>query len=235
MLSYKNILTRLTDILQATTQERLLEVFGQVVDEAGGTGFAVAVISDLDNPAISYSRGVLTDYTEHFISSKFGQHCPVTRRTTTAIHAFRWNDVQVADDDHMGRVVVNVAGEFGIRDGVVVPMQLRDGNKGCVFVSAPSAELRDPAQQWLTMIGMAFHSRLMHLGAPAAGGELSAREREVLQWMAEGKSAEDVADILGISTATVMFHYRNVAVRFGTLNRTHTVVEALRRGSLAIG
>ncbi|RYE10805.1 MAG: helix-turn-helix transcriptional regulator [Hyphomicrobiales bacterium] len=49
-----------------------------------------------------------------------------------------------------------------------------------------------------------------------------------------GKSAADVADILAISPATVMFHYRSVADKYGTLNRTHTVVAALKRGDLKI-
>jgi DNA-binding CsgD family transcriptional regulator len=106
-----------------------------------------------------------------------------------------------------------------------------------VFVHVPGPELLEPAQQWLTTLCMAFHSRLMQVATPMEcdASQLSGREHEVLRWMAQGKSAEDVAEIIGISVATVMFHYRNVAVRYGTLNRTHTVVEALRRGSLAIG
>ena len=62
--------------------------------------------------------------------------------------------------------------------------------------------------------------------------KLSVREAQVLALFAEGKSAEDVAQLIAISPATVMFHYRRVAERYGTLNRTHTVVEALRRGDL---
>ena len=69
----------------------------------------------------------------------------------------------------------------------------------------------------------------------AIGDRLSAREVEILGWFAAGKSAADVADILGISPATVMFHYRNVAARLGTLNRTHTVTEAVRRGLIRLG
>jgi DNA-binding CsgD family transcriptional regulator len=61
---------------------------------------------------------------------------------------------------------------------------------------------------------------------------LSDREVQVLALFAEGKSAGDVSILLAISTSTVMFHYRRVAERYGTLNRTHTVVEALRRGDL---
>ena len=61
---------------------------------------------------------------------------------------------------------------------------------------------------------------------------LSSRELEVLRWLSLGKSAEDVAAILDLSISTVMFHCRSAAHKYGTLNRTHTVAEAFRRGDL---
>ena len=64
--------------------------------------------------------------------------------------------------------------------------------------------------------------------------QLTPREREVLLWFARGKSAEDTALLVGISASTVMFHYRQIAERYGTLNRTHTVCEAIRRRALVL-
>lgn len=63
---------------------------------------------------------------------------------------------------------------------------------------------------------------------------MSSREREVLHWLSLGKSAEDVAAILGLSVSTIMFHCRSAATKYGTGNRTHTVAEAFRRGDLTI-
>lgn len=63
---------------------------------------------------------------------------------------------------------------------------------------------------------------------------LSLREREVLHWLSLGKSAEDVATILDLSISTIMFHCRGAARKYGTVNRTHTVAEAFRRGDLPI-
>lgn len=84
----------------------------------------------------------------------------------------------------------------------------------------------------LHLLSLAYQSMQETLSASAPSGTqpLTSREIEVLTWFAQGKSAEDVAGILGISMSTVMFHYRRAAEQFGTLNRTHTVVEAIRRG-----
>lgn len=64
--------------------------------------------------------------------------------------------------------------------------------------------------------------------------DLTPREYEVLLWFSRGKSAEDAALLIGISPSTVMFHYRHIAQRYGTLNRTHTVCEAIRHRALLL-
>lgn len=68
----------------------------------------------------------------------------------------------------------------------------------------------------------------------ASSVDLSPREAEVLALFADGKSTDDVAILLGVSKATVMFHYRRIAERWGTLNRTHTVIEAIKKGAIAL-
>jgi len=213
-------------------------VFEQIVESAGGTGFAIALLPVPGDLIVRLQRG-FNGYCEHYIEAHYAPICPVTRKVSQSAQPFRWNDVQPDADDEAGRSVIRAARDFGIVDGFLVPMHLQGRQKGCVFVRVPDRELSGHMQQWLTMLSMAFHSRLMQLQLQEiegnVDGELSCREQEVLRWLAEGKSTEDTADIMGISSATVMFHYRNVAQRYGTLNRTHTVVEAVRRGALPLG
>jgi LuxR family quorum sensing-dependent transcriptional regulator len=56
---------------------------------------------------------------------------------------------------------------------------------------------------------------------------LSAREREVLQWTCLGKTAAEIAEILGIAKRTVDGHARSAACKLGAVNRTHAVAIAL--------
>lgn len=57
---------------------------------------------------------------------------------------------------------------------------------------------------------------------------LTARQTEVLFWMAEGKQNREIATILGISLATVQEHVANVVDRLGQENRHAATVHALR-------
>lgn len=59
---------------------------------------------------------------------------------------------------------------------------------------------------------------------------LSARQREVLSLMAEGKSTAEISDLLGISAATVRNHVQGILARLKVHNRLQAVVLARRIG-----
>jgi DNA-binding NarL/FixJ family response regulator len=71
--------------------------------------------------------------------------------------------------------------------------------------------------------------------APAKGrGELTERERQVVQLLAEGLSNKLIADRLGISDHTAKFHVNGVMMKLGASTRTEAVVEAMRRGLIRL-
>ena len=69
----------------------------------------------------------------------------------------------------------------------------------------------------------------MTLGrANARNASLTPREREVLAWVAQGKSAKEIGEILHIAKRTVDEHVQAAGRKLGALNRTHAVAIALR-------
>lgn len=62
--------------------------------------------------------------------------------------------------------------------------------------------------------------------------DLTGRELEVLKWTSDGKTAADIATILGITKNTVNFHVKNVVAKLKTANKTAAVVRASRLGLL---
>ena len=53
-----------------------------------------------------------------------------------------------------------------------------------------------------------LHLKLIQFPIAARTRPLTPRQREVLQWVADGKTSQDVAQILGISAAMVEKHLR---------------------------
>ena len=58
-------------------------------------------------------------------------------------------------------------------------------------------------------------------------GRLTAREREVLAWVARGKRNAEVAEVLSLSPGTVRRHLQNVYAKLGVNTRTAAVAHFL--------
>jgi DNA-binding CsgD family transcriptional regulator len=70
------------------------------------------------------------------------------------------------------------------------------------------------------------------LWAQRARMQLSPRELEVLQLVAEGRSAPEIGEILFVSAGTVKTHLKNIYGKLGARDRASAVAEALRRGMI---
>lgn len=62
---------------------------------------------------------------------------------------------------------------------------------------------------------------------------LSAREIQVLQLVADGKSNKEIGDNLGLSALTVKSHLARIARKLGTGDRAEMVATAMRSGAIA--
>jgi DNA-binding NarL/FixJ family response regulator len=70
--------------------------------------------------------------------------------------------------------------------------------------------------------------------ATAQVPQLSPREREIMHLMAEGRTAEAIANELNVSVETVRTHVRNVIRKLQARNRVHAIALALERGEIAL-
>ena len=77
--------------------------------------------------------------------------------------------------------------------------------------------------------GMLTHALNQEPGDPGLR-ELSSREREVLQLLAEGKSMKEVASVLDISPRTVEFHKYRVMELLGVKTNAELVQYAIKHG-----
>jgi DNA-binding CsgD family transcriptional regulator len=62
---------------------------------------------------------------------------------------------------------------------------------------------------------------------------LSPRELTCLTWIAQGKTAWEVAQILGITERTVTAHLTSAVTKLGAANRLQAAVIAVREGLIS--
>jgi DNA-binding CsgD family transcriptional regulator len=89
-----------------------------------------------------------------------------------------------------------------------------------------------PAGEWLIVMQETSDTSVIESLAQTFG--LTAREAEVLYWVAKGKINRDIGDILGASPATVKKHLERIHVKLGVETRTAAAAMAINR-VLALG
>ena len=82
----------------------------------------------------------------------------------------------------------------------------------------------------LVLAGFLNQERGTPRGAKIAGADLTQREREVLQLIAEGRSNKEVANTLGIGLKTVETHRANVMAKLDLHSVADLVRYAIRNG-----
>jgi DNA-binding NarL/FixJ family response regulator len=116
---------------------------------------------------------------------------------------------------------------------------LEAGASGFVLKHSAPSELVTAIHEALkggTYITPQIAGDLLHLfrrGEPAraeAAGELTPRQREVLQLIAEGRSAKEIAAILRISPRTAEFHKARLMETLGVQSTAELVQYAIRIG-----
>ncbi|MDE8653100.1 helix-turn-helix transcriptional regulator [Novosphingobium album (ex Liu et al. 2023)] len=131
------------------------------------------------------------------------------------------------------------AAAFGMHDGIACVTHGPSGRIGFVGITFPAGDAafaRETVALGHAISEMSFLRYCELLNQPlVADVRLSGRERDVLRWMARGKSNSVIADILGISAETVDSYVRRVFAKLDVADRTSAVLRAVLGGHLFIG
>jgi DNA-binding CsgD family transcriptional regulator len=135
--------------------------------------------------------------------------------------------------------VFGPARDFGLfSQGMTVPVRGPYGDCGLLSVTrdcnaAEWSSLKRRIVGDLQTAAVHFHDAVMRDDGVARLlrlPRLSQREKEILQWVAAGKSQQDIGDILSISHRTVEVHLRSVREKLGALTTPQAVGRAIRLG-----
>lgn len=170
-----------------------------------------------------YSRAgyLFTDPT--VIHGRQSQNPLLWSEQTFANNPALWNDAQ----DH------------GIRAGWA-QSSLESNGTGSLLTLCRSSEpitvselqAKESHMRWLVQVAHVSLSRAILVQDAYIHKPLTSREREVLQWTADGKSAQDVADILTLSKSAVDLHLTNSMKKLNSPNKTAAVARAVLLGWL---
>jgi DNA-binding CsgD family transcriptional regulator len=167
------------------------------------------------------------------------QRVDIVHRTAMALgKPLRWSDAWAAVDttaEEQSFLAVMRGVELG--DGFTLPCYGPNGRDGYVGIGRMSDQSCTDAGtlREMHLSAQAAHLRICDLSLckPGPDKALSAREREVLDWVARGKSNGVIADILSISAGTVDTYLRRIYDKLDVADRTSAAVRGVGMGLIA--
>ncbi|MBR0716594.1 LuxR family transcriptional regulator [Bradyrhizobium liaoningense] len=202
----------------------------------GRFGFETIIVTGLPNPDQQFAQMVLAkrwpaEWFKLYTENNYDRVDPVVRMCRQSINPFEWSEAPYDVELEPGATeVMNRAGDFRMSRGFIVPIHGLTGYEAAVSLGGVHLDLNPRSKPALHLMAMYGFDRIRRLLAPVAGRSthLTPREREVINWAAQGKSAWEIGEILHITQRTAEEHLATAARKLGAVNRTHAVAIAIR-------
>jgi LuxR family quorum sensing-dependent transcriptional regulator len=219
----------------ATSPTDILNVMATALNAFGADFFC---INFLPAPLQKFEEVVLAhrvppDWLKLYVDNEFCNVDPSLRHCRHTTHPFEYLEAPFdRENEPEAAEVVRRAGDFGLAQGFLVPVAGLHGCEGDVWIGGYHlrlAEQEKPVVHLLSLYAFECAKKLSGRYQPATPS-LTSRQREVLSWIATGKSAWEIGEILDISKRTVDEHTANAARKLNAKNRVHSVAIAVRYG-----
>jgi DNA-binding CsgD family transcriptional regulator len=221
-------LSVLERINQAATAATALDVFERALSEIGGEYLAVVFLprpgERIEDVCMAWK--VPPEWRALYSRENFFQRDPVVRHSRRTILPFDWKTAPYdRETEPQWAEVMDRATDFGVHKGVVVPIPSPSGMIGGVWVAGPHFDEREIHIPILHSLALHVFHRLEQLMGRRLHREsrLTEREREILSWVSEGKTAWEIGCILSLSQRTIEWHVSQVCKKLGATNRLQAI------------
>ncbi|MCP4619258.1 MAG: hypothetical protein GY844_22825 [Bradyrhizobium sp.] len=218
----------------------LIEEFRALISELGFSASACGAWDGLGPQRIS--RFFFNDWPESWLRLYAEEDIfsadPFVEEARRAMAPFLWSEIETTRPlTPRGKEIYDIARNYGWREVMGIPIHGPAGYQGMVSL----ATMKDITVSAMDRGCLEITSRVIHekcrrhVGfglAPEDTPKLTPRELECMQWVALGKTDWEIAQVLGISAATVHFHVEGAKKKLGLSSRTETVARLTLYGLL---
>lgn len=201
-------------------------------------GFSALLVSGVPPPGermepLVMANGWPPGWSERYMAKDYAADDPTLRRLRQTFRPFLWSETRSPKLSRPELRVLDEATEFGLHEGLIIPIHSGFGFEAGVSFGGDKVELAPHDIAALHLIGLYGYEALRRHQSPDTGEAariLSPREQECAKWTAAGKTAWEIGLILGISEATVHQHLNAAARKMNTVSKAHLVARCLRAG-----
>lgn len=189
----------------------------------------------VSRPHVFVATSFPNSWSSLYKNNKYEARDPLVAHAFLNLTPAIWSDFKHVNPDFFSE-----AAQHGLHDGIVIPIFGSGGDQGMLSVCTGDKKTdvaqRNDLQELIAilhyLIPILYEQtcKLLKADLYLHDSSLSERERTCLLWTADGKSAWEVAKILGVTERTVRFHIKNASEKLGANTGVHAVTRAISLG-----
>lgn len=169
---------------------------------------------------------------DRYREGQFFWHDPVGAYSLAEVRPFSWKEARTnSRQTRIARQIASEARSVGLRDGLGFPMGDPSSVQSVVSLASDQmVDLPPLARQMLHLVCLnaEFRGVELHEATTQRFARLTPREREVLTWIANGKSLADTGQILTIAERSVREHMVHARQKLGAATTGHAIAKAIK-------
>jgi LuxR family transcriptional regulator, quorum-sensing system regulator BjaR1 len=217
----------------ATGPPDLLNIMASALKPFGAEFFCINFSPD---PSQKFEDVLLAhrlpaDWLQLYLEKKFSSVDPSLRHCRNTTQPFEYSESPCdPDNEPQAAEVMQLADDFGVSNGFLVPIAGPTGCEGNVWIGGEHLRLTAREKSIVHLLSLYVFESVRQLTGRSETRKpsITLREREVLTWIAAGKTAWEIGEILHISKRTVDEHTTKAARKLNAANRVQAVAHAIR-------
>ena len=206
----------------------------KVLREVGVEYFALMRFANTGEPLDKWVIGyrALPEWIKSYMHRDDPNADPVVRHSRETVEPFFWSEI--IDDER-----VRKARGMGVDEFLIIPVPGRYGCVGTMWMGGSARENLLKYKLVIQAIGLSCYYHLQRHcdeapDPPATSSRLGKRECDVLDMVADGLSAPEIAEQINLSVRTVEWYMNQAVQKLGAKNRVQAVVLAIRDGLISV-
>jgi LuxR family quorum-sensing transcriptional regulator LasR len=194
-----------------------------------GGRFSIDCSVEVEHIESNYKQG----WREYYMAQEFAQIDPTVLHAVTSLRPLVWADEIYSTDAQLE--FKEDAASHGLAYGATFPIHSKGGDVALLSLALNHSgpDSRRHVQErlvWGPLIANMAHDamcRIIKEGRASKRPILTKRELEVLKWIGAGKSTWEISRLINISEHGVVFHVRNLLLKFDVASRHQAVIKAI--------
>src|SRR5688572_14914939 len=234
-MARKSLEEYITQINSSSEPEEAFRTFSKIIQDFGYDKLVYTLATNHPSIGLNSHHGLVVSYPEdwmkHYQNNSYLEMDPVHLQVLESPVPFFWQDLHNKKSvSKKSKILMHEADDAGLKDGVGIPLYGRYSEIAALGIARSQNENENSYENLaaLQLLGTYFHETYKGLIKSVESPELTKKEQELLIWAAEGKSDQDIADILLISLPTVRYRWNRIFEKLNAYGRVYAITKAIR-------